>query len=245
MLTSVGAIRLAARHLAGGAFITLLAGCAGDDLLLPKDGAPERLRIFSGDQQSAPAGESVANPLVVETLDVAGRPVPGAVIIFAFVDLPIGAEVEPANTETDETGRAAAEVTLGTPAGHQNVEARLDDPASDLKVQFRLTAIQPPGGGDDDDGDEGDGGGDEGDDGGGDEGDGGGGDEGDGDGGGEGDDGGGGGGGGGNGGGAGPDDGAGDGDSGGNEGSGGGDDDDDDSGNGKDKDKGKGKGKGR
>lgn len=222
MLTSVGAIRLAARHLAGGVLITLVAGCAGDDLLLPKDGMPAELRAVSGDQQSAPAGESVANPLVVETLDVAGRPVPGAVIIFAFVDLPIGAEVEPANTETDETGRAAAEVTLGTPAGHQNVEARLDDPASDLKVQFRLTAIQPPGGGDDDDGDEGDG-----------------------DGGGEGDDGGGGGGGGGNGGGAGPDDGAGDGDSGGNEGSGGGDDDDDDSGNGKGKDKGKGKGKGR
>jgi hypothetical protein len=164
MLSSLTPIRLSARHLAGGVFISLVAGCAGDDLLLPKDGAPAQLRILSGDQQSAPAGDPVEDPLVVETLDGVGRPVPRAVIVFAFVNPPSGAELEPANTETDEAGRASAEVTLGTPAGDQSVEARLDDPASDLKVRFRLTALQPGGGGgggggdgDDDDDDGGDG----------------------------------------------------------------------------------------
>jgi uncharacterized membrane protein YgcG len=162
MSTSVISIRLATRHLAGVSLVTLLAGCAGDDLLLPKDGAPAELRMVSGDQQRAPAGDPVEHPLIVQALDGVRRPVPGAVIVFEFVDPPNGAEVAPANTETDEAGRASAEVTLGTPAGDQSVVARLDDPASALSVQFRLTAIRSGGGG----GNEG-GGGDDGDDGGG------------------------------------------------------------------------------
>jgi len=147
MLTSVIQIRLATRHLAGAVLITLLAGCAGDDLLLPQDGAPAELRRVSGDQQSAPAGDPVEHPLVVEALDRVGRPAPGAAIVFEFVDPPSGAELAPANTETNEAGLASVEVKLGTPAGDQSVEARLGDPASELKVQFRLTALQPNRGG--------------------------------------------------------------------------------------------------
>jgi hypothetical protein len=165
MLTAIIPIRLATRHLAGGALISLLAGCAGDSLLLPKDGTPAELRMVSGDRQTAPAGDPVEEPLIVEALDGAGRPVPGAVIVFEFVDPPRGAELAPANAETDAAGRASAEVKLGTPAGDQNVEARLDDPASDLSVQFRLTALQPRGGGDDGDDGGGDGDGDDGHDG--------------------------------------------------------------------------------
>lgn len=142
------------RHLAAGALIALLAGCAGDDLLLPKDGALAELRMVSGDQQRAPAGDPVEDPLIVEALDGVGRPVPGAVVVFEFVDPPSGAELVPANTQTDASGRASAEVTLGTPAGDQSVEARLDDPASELRVEFRLTALQPKGGGGDGDGDD-------------------------------------------------------------------------------------------
>jgi len=152
MPTSLIPIRLAARYLAGGVFISLVAGCAGDDLLLPGDGAPAELRVVSGDQQSAPAGDPVEHPLVVEALDGAGRPVPGAVVVFEFVEPLSGAELEPATTETGADGRASAEVTLGTPAGDQSVEARLDGPVNDLTVQFRLTALQRGGrGGDGDD----------------------------------------------------------------------------------------------
>jgi hypothetical protein len=219
MLTSLLSMRLAARHLAGGVLFTLLAGCGGDDLLLPEDGEPAELRAVSGDQQSATAGDPVDKPLIVEALDRAGRPVPGAVIIFEFVDPPNGAELAPASTETDEAGRAAAEVKLGTPAGDQSVEARLDDPASDLSVRFRLIALQPNGGG----GDEGGGGDDDGEGGGG---------------GGNGNDGSGGGGGGGGG-------SSGGGGGGGSSGDGGDDDDDDDDDEGEDSRDGKGKGKGK
>jgi hypothetical protein len=171
MPPSLIAIRRAARYLAGCALITLAAGCGGDDLLLPGDGAPAVLRMVSGDQQRAPAGDPVEHPLVVEALDAAGRPAPGAVVVFEFVEPPSGAELEPANAETGPDGRASAEVTLGNTAGDQTVEARLDGAADDLKVQFQLTALQRGGGGggrgggDDgngDDGGNGDGGGDDG-----------------------------------------------------------------------------------
>jgi hypothetical protein len=157
MPTSLIAIRFGVRYLAGGAFMTLVAGCAGGDLVLPEDGAPAVLRMVSGNQQRAPAGEPVKDPLVVEALDGAGRPVPGAVVVFEFVEPPSGAELEPANTETGDDGRAWAEVTLGTPVGDQSVEARLDGPVNDLKVQFRLTALQRGGGGGDGDDDDGNG----------------------------------------------------------------------------------------
>jgi hypothetical protein len=113
--------------------------------------------MVSGDRQRAPVGDPIENPLIVEARDGAGRPVPGAVILFEFLDPPVGAELAPANTETDEAGRAAAEVTLGTPPGDQSVEARVDDPDKDLSVQFRLTALRPQRGGGDEGGD-GDGG---------------------------------------------------------------------------------------
>jgi hypothetical protein len=149
MLTAILPIRLATRGLTGGAVLIFLAGCAGDSLLLPKDGAPAELRMVSGDRQRATAGDRVEEPLVVEALDGVGRPVPGAVVVFEFLDPPAGAEIAPQNTETDTAGRASVEVRLGTPVGDQHVEARLDDPASDLAVQFRLTALQPQGGGGD------------------------------------------------------------------------------------------------
>ena len=145
--------------------------CGAGDLFLPgdpNDGVPVELRALSGDGQTAVAGDPVRHPLVVQALDHEGRPVPGAVIVFEFVDPPDGAEIAPPNTETDSTGRASAAVTLGTPVGDQPVKARLADPASSLSVQFLLTALQPNrGGGGDDDGEGGDGGGgdDDGDDG--------------------------------------------------------------------------------
>jgi hypothetical protein len=138
-----------------GAMLIAVAGCAGDDLLLPGDDrTPTQLRAVSGDGQTAPAGTPVLNPLVVEALDRAGRPVEGAAIVFEFVDPPTDAEIAPSVSSTDASGRAAVEVTLGTPAGDQPVVARLEEAATDLSVRFALTAIQvnnPGGGGDDDD----------------------------------------------------------------------------------------------
>jgi hypothetical protein len=137
------------------AFLIPAAACGAGDLFLPgdpNDGVPVELLALSGDGQTAVAGDPVRHPLVVKALDHKGRPAPGAVIVFEFVDPPVGAEIAAPNAETDSTGRAFAAVKLGTPAGDQPVEARLADPASDLSVRFLLTALRPnrDGGGDDD-----------------------------------------------------------------------------------------------
>ena len=161
MLLSPIRMRGGARRLAAAVLLLLpVAGCAGDSLLLPDDRTPALLRAVSGDGQTAPVGAPVRHPLVVEVLDRAGRPVEGAVVVFGFVDPPNGAEIAPPGPETDATGRAAVEVTLGAPVGDQPVEARLDDPEAGLSVRFQLTAIRtntggPGGGGGDDDDDDG------------------------------------------------------------------------------------------
>jgi hypothetical protein len=141
-----------------GVLLLALGGCSGDDLLLP-DGAPAQLRVVSGDGQTAQAGDPLRHPLVVEVLDGSGRPIPGAPVAFEFVDPPRGAEISARTTETDGAGRASAQVTLGITAGDQPVVARLDQPGTDLHVQFLLTALQRNdggggngGGGDEDEG---------------------------------------------------------------------------------------------
>jgi hypothetical protein len=153
MLVSLIGVRVGARPLTMGALLLLpLAGCAGDSLLLPDDRSPTQLRAVSGNGQTGLVGAPVRHPLVVEAIDGSGRPVEGARIMFEFVDPPNGAEIAPPLSETDATGRAEVEVTLGAPAGDQPVEARLADPESALKVTFLLTAIRPNDGdgGDDD-----------------------------------------------------------------------------------------------
>jgi hypothetical protein len=154
MLALHNYMRAGARRLGMGTLLLLpLAACAGGDLLLPEDRTPVQLRALSGNGQAAPVGSRVPNPLVVEALDRAERPVQGAVIVFRFVDPPDGAAIAPAVSETDPEGLASVEVTLGTPAGDQTVEARLDDSSRELSVRFLLTAIRSNGGGGDDDDD--------------------------------------------------------------------------------------------
>lgn len=161
MLLSLIHRRIEVLHPAGGALLLrlagclLLTGCGSGDLLLPR-GVPTQLRAVSGDGQTALAGDPVPNPLVVETLDAAGVPVPGAVVVFQFVERVRGAQIAPPTPQTDASGRAKVQVTLGATAGDQPVEARLAEPERDLSVRFLLTAIQPNrgGGGDDDEGDD-------------------------------------------------------------------------------------------
>ena len=122
-------------------FLLAVAACSGDDLLLP-DAAPAQLRVVSGDGQTAQAGDPLLHPLIIEVLDGSGRPIPGAPVVFEFLDPPRGAEISAPTTETDVAGRASAQVTLGNAAGDQPVVARLNQPGTDLHVQFLLTALQ-------------------------------------------------------------------------------------------------------
>lgn len=120
--------------------VLTLPACGGDGLLVPADAEIARLQAVAGDGQEAVAGEPVADPLVVQALDEAGRPVAGARVAFRFINT--DGQVAPGMVETGSDGRAAAEAVLGGSVGDQVVEARVD--GGGPAVEFRLTALQAP-----------------------------------------------------------------------------------------------------
>ena len=119
-----------------------LLGCGGDDLTLPGDSGPARLEVIAGDDQSAPAGGWLGEPLTVVALDGAGRPVEGAAVRFTAEAE--GAEIDPVLDQTDQRGWATAEVRLGPAPGPQEVEASVGEA---LQVRFQMTAIANDDGG--------------------------------------------------------------------------------------------------
>jgi len=148
-----------AQGLLGGLASSFLLACGGEDLLLPSSAAPAELRVVSGDLQQAQTGARLPDPLVVEATDAHGRPVVGSRIHFRFEVASDGGQVTPDTARTDESGRATAEVRLGTAVGSHPVEASVLDGPSNLRVRFQLTALarNRAGGGGDADDDEGDG----------------------------------------------------------------------------------------
>jgi hypothetical protein len=130
--------------------LCLLLGCAGGDLTLPGSGPqPDALRIVAGDEQRAPTGTLLDDPLVVEVLDAASRPVPGSTVEFSFLGELPGAGLDPAAVTTGADGRAAAVVRLGEVSGEQMIVARVAGATSpDLSARFTVLALGG-GGGDD------------------------------------------------------------------------------------------------
>jgi hypothetical protein len=77
------------------------------------------LRYASGDNQTAHEGTALANPLVVQLVDGAGKPVTGALVQFQTA----GGSVNPANAVTDNSGHAQTVWTLGPAVGAQTMTA--------------------------------------------------------------------------------------------------------------------------
>jgi hypothetical protein len=149
------------------ALVCLVVGCSGGDLTLPKSADPVALRILSGDDQRADAGDLLEQPLVVQVLDSDDNPVPGTAVEFGFVSDVPGAVVDPALATTDDEGRAHAFVRLGTEDGEQLILARVAGTASpDLSARFSAVALgsNDGGGGKKDNKGKGNGGGDDDDD---------------------------------------------------------------------------------
>jgi hypothetical protein len=73
-------------------------------------GAPDTVVIVSGDAQSADAGTTLPQPLVVEVRDSAGNPVPAVAVTWAT----IYGSVSPTTGATDASGRTQTSWTLGT-----------------------------------------------------------------------------------------------------------------------------------
>ena len=86
-----------------------------------------RVRVVSGDGQTATVGEPLADPLVVEVLDGGGQPVAGETVLFKVKggDGFFAGGARRIAVETDAAGRAQTAFTLGHRAGpgNQRVEA--------------------------------------------------------------------------------------------------------------------------
>lgn len=84
-------------------------------------GAPAHILLISGNGQVGRSDQALANPLVVEVTDAAGKPLPGASVVFAQgVANPDGfTSANPVSTGPD--GTASITWTLGKNAGNSTV----------------------------------------------------------------------------------------------------------------------------
>ncbi|HSE43963.1 MAG TPA: Ig-like domain-containing protein [Gemmatimonadales bacterium] len=103
--------------------ILLTSGC-GQDLVLPRQGAPALVAVVAGQSQQAIVGGAVQDSLIVKVTDFEGRPVVGQPI---GTNLRNGGSIEAASPRTDDGGRLAFWWVLGTQAGTQTVEIGIGD----------------------------------------------------------------------------------------------------------------------
>lgn len=94
------------------------------------------LRIASGDGQSGPQGEVLADPLVVEMIDAEDNPVAGELVQFEVTDGT--GSVSRRTRRTNQQGFARTRWTLGPEVGEQQVTASAVGTTS--VVSFRATA---------------------------------------------------------------------------------------------------------
>jgi len=93
-------------------------------------GAPARLLVVSGADQSAAPGATLADSLVVRLIDDFNNPVSNVEVVWTPVGSLAG-RVSPTKVKTDADGRAAAAWILGETGGPKQVEATVGslDPA--------------------------------------------------------------------------------------------------------------------
>lgn len=119
-----------------------LAGCGGDDLLLPSAGQPAKIAVVSGDGQTGTVGQPLEKPIVVAVTDPEDRPVEG--IEVAFV-VPAGDTIAPNDTVvTGADGRATITYTLSTSSGDRIVEARAEPVVASPSLSTTFTAKAMP-----------------------------------------------------------------------------------------------------
>lgn len=87
-------------------------------------GTAAKFQLVSGDGQTAPAGTTLASPLVVKATDAQGNPVAGIVVAWSATG---GGTVTPATNSTGADGTASAQRTLGPTAGAQGTVADAGD----------------------------------------------------------------------------------------------------------------------
>ncbi|MGO9095951.1 MAG: SBBP repeat-containing protein, partial [Bryobacteraceae bacterium] len=122
-----------------GSFQTTLRGAADAFIVKMNFGTPPTppvLSIVSGNNQSAPAGTALPNPLMV-LVTQNGIPVAGVTVTFS----PANATVNPSTALTDASGHAQTTVTLGATVGAAIVNVSVTGATT---VVFTAT-VQAPG----------------------------------------------------------------------------------------------------
>lgn len=99
-------------------------------------GTGARLEPVAGDAQSAVAGATLTDSLVVRAFDDDGNPASGVEVTWQTGD---GGSVSPMTSTTGNDGKAATQWTLGAGAGEQSATASADGLAGS-PLRFRATA---------------------------------------------------------------------------------------------------------
>ena len=98
---------------------------------------PTMLETVSGNNQSGLTGDSLTNPFVVQVLAQNGNPLRGAAVQFTL--LTGGGALRPTTSITDANGRAESTLTLGSNAGTNTVQVRVEGVSQ--TVTFTAEAI--------------------------------------------------------------------------------------------------------
>jgi hypothetical protein len=125
------------RQVTFAAIAIVLAGvslrCSGDPT---QPSTATAIAAAGGDGQSAPAGSTLPNPLVVLVTDASGNPVEGVTVSWADQG---GGSVSATTARTGADGRASVQRTLGTTVGQQTTTASVSG-LSGSPVTFVSTA---------------------------------------------------------------------------------------------------------
>jgi hypothetical protein len=108
----------------GVVVVASLTSCGGSDLVLPSQAGPAAITLVAGNDQSGPAGQLLALPLVVQVLGQRGEALPDQQVAFSLgTAAPPGAQIDPELAETGTDGRAQSHWVLGNTSGTQTVVA--------------------------------------------------------------------------------------------------------------------------
>jgi hypothetical protein len=132
------------RNLAIGCLVEAAAvavtACSGPGApLVGPPGAPDRIRVVTGDAQIGEAGMALAVDPVVQLVDVLNRPVPGVELTFT-ISAPDGA-VSPGSGRTGANGALTVHWTLGGGAGLQHLQVNC---CETIGATLSATAVRTP-----------------------------------------------------------------------------------------------------
>jgi hypothetical protein len=117
---------------------TAVTAC-GDLLQEPDTGKlPARLVEVSGNDQTAAAGATLAEPVRVRVVDLQGLPAPRMWVEWSVLEG--GGEVSPRNGFSDESGISETTWTLGPAPGPQAIQAFV---RRDVPMIFDALAVTP------------------------------------------------------------------------------------------------------